>query len=797
MNSEQQQEASNQNPHHYNGYNHPVDESELGFFRKLFYRRVPHAVGLYLAGSWTFLEFFESLISRHNISPHWQDIALLLIILLFPSILILAYRHGAPGIQNWTKVEKLGIPGNFFITLMILYSQFASKDLGASAEMITGVGPDGSIIERERPKAEFRRRLAINFFDVKDDTQDKYLALGIPLAMQLDLRQDPYLNVYEPSDVARPIKRSDFRGLKVPMSLMLEIAKNNRIEYLITGTLSTVNNQIVLSSNLYKVEDSSLVEKLVTSGHGDIFSAVDDLSVKIKSALGFSGGHINQATDLPIEEQLTDSMPAFLSYVRSQHELRFKDDFVKTETELQQAIKLDDSFSVASSQYALLLLQQSRTKEGLKLLEMAKKHNYRLTDSGKFTLRTIEALFKANPTLASDTVNQWIKLYPDDTNAWMMKYTLHTNFNERLLAIEALREILRLEPFGTHRHLLIGQIYTSLGDLESALKEYKIFTTKSPANAHGHLLTGDIHRALGDMKLAKEEYQQAKVLMTNDNSGDRRLADLEIRTGEFLEAEKHIKNYIQSSEIPEDKYQAWNEMAEFYWLRGQRKESLVAYRNSFAALKQFSPETNYLLTRVQSSWRFAVAGAPEEGLQMLDDAGMLLETSKGDIYNLPIKISRVIYDAYTGKPDEVMKVIDEVAILFASYVGSGGSKDTIALIKGIVQFKDEAYAESAANLQIFLEKNPVNQNEMMAKMGESLLRSGQTQFAKSTYIKILTEFPSHPLANYGMARVEFELEQPELAMTYLEKALKGWSHADENFEPANEARKMFNQLKTI
>ncbi|MCP4273300.1 MAG: tetratricopeptide repeat protein, partial [Gammaproteobacteria bacterium] len=782
--------------HHYNGYHHSIDESQLGFFRKLFYRRVPHAVGFYLAGSWTFLEFFESLISRHNISPHWQDISLLAIVLLFPSILILAYRHGAPGIQNWTKVEKIGIPGNFFITLLIIYSQFASKDLGASAEMITGVGPDGSIIERKRPKAEFRRRVAISFFDIKDDTQDKYLALGIPLAIEKDLRQDPYLNVIEPSDLARPLKRSDYRGLKAPMSLMLEIAKNNRIEYLITGSLSKVNNQIVLNSNLYKVEDSALVEKLVTTGHEDIFSAVDDLSVQIKSALGFSSGHINHVTDLPIEEQLTDSMPAFLAYARSQHEVRFKDDFVKSEAELQQAIKLDDSFSVASSQYALLLLQQSRTEDGLKLLEMAKKHNYRLTDSGKFILRTLEALFKANPVLASDTVIQWIKLYPDDTDAWMMKYTLHINFNERLLAIEALREILRLEPFGTHRHLRIGQIYTSIGDLESALKEYEIFTSKSPANAQGHLLTGDIHRALGDMQSAKEEYQQAKVLMTNNISADRRLADLEMREGEFLQAEKDIKNYIQSSEIPEDKYLAWNKMAEFYWLRGQRKESLVAYRNSFASLKQFSPETTYLLTRVQSSWRFAAAGDPEEGLQMLDDAGMLLETSKGNIYNLPIKISRVIYDAHTGKPDEAMKVIDEVAILIASYVGSG-SKDTIAQIKGIVQFKDEAYAESAKNLLIFLEKNPVDQNEMMSMLGASFLKSDQIQSAKSTYEKILIAFPSHPLANYGMARVELDLEQPESAITYLEKALKGWSLADEDFEPANEARKIFNQLKTI
>ena len=69
-----------------------VDEDSLGFISKLGHRRVPQAIGFYLAGSWTFLEFFESLISRYNISPHWQDVSLLMIVLLFPSILILPFN---------------------------------------------------------------------------------------------------------------------------------------------------------------------------------------------------------------------------------------------------------------------------------------------------------------------------------------------------------------------------------------------------------------------------------------------------------------------------------------------------------------------------------------------------------------------------------------------------------------------------------------------------------------------------------------------------------------------------------
>ena len=191
--------TSNQSTDPVTDNKHIRDESSLGFLSKLAYRRVPQAIGFYLAGSWTFLEFFESLISRYNISPHWQDVSLLAIVLLFPSILILAYRHGAPGAQNWTYIEKLGIPVNISLTAVIIFSQFATKDLGTSSDMVMGYGPDGSLMELQRPKAEFRKRLSISFFTINDEDTDSYLALGIPLALKEDLQQDPYLNVFDPT----------------------------------------------------------------------------------------------------------------------------------------------------------------------------------------------------------------------------------------------------------------------------------------------------------------------------------------------------------------------------------------------------------------------------------------------------------------------------------------------------------------------------------------------------------------------------------------------------------------------
>ena len=777
-----------------NKKSHPyVDESTLGFMSKLVYRRVPQAIGFYLAGSWTFLEFFESLISRYNISPHWQDVSLLVMVLLFPSILILAYRHGAPGEQSWTSVEKIGIPTNILVTFLIIISQFASKDLGASSEKIYGLGPDGSMIELHRPKAEFGKRLSIGYFTINDEDSNKYLALGIPLALRYDLEQDPYLNTFDPTNFAYEIKQSNFLGLTAPMALLLKVAKTNRIEFLITGSLETKHKRHILKSSLYNVDDGKLIKKLQTTDHETVFDAVDDMSVQIKSAMGFSGGHINHYSDLPITEQLTSSMPAFINFTKSQHDKAFNDDFVSEENELKQAIKLDESFAAAASQYAIMLLQQRRTAEGLELLQLAKKHNYRLTDSDKFALAAIEALFRATPDIARNVVEQWIELYPLDADAWEMKYMLHRNFDERLLAIEALEKIIELEPYGTLRHLTIGEIYTSLGNIESALDEYQKFISTNPTNARGHLLIGDTHRTLGEFELAKEQYHQAKLLLTNDLTANRRLADLLFREGSFDESETEIKTYLSASKLPEDEYNSWLEIAELYWLRGQREASLAAFRNSFEALKIFRPETSYLLTRVQFSWRFAASGKVEEGQNMIDDTKLLMDASKDKLYQSNINIAQAMFDAQLGKTESSIVMIDKVSVLYKTFLGSG-IDDEISMFKGIAFYRGKEYKKAAENMAAYIEKNPIDEVDMLFILADSLFESEQLSSAQENFEKILKQFPSHPNANFGMAKIALSQEDHELASFYLDKALLGWSKADSHYEPAIEARKISAKL---
>ena len=100
-------------------------------FEELFHRRVPHFLAAYLAASWGVIEAVDWLIERYGLSTHLVDLALVTLLSMLPTVLMLAYFHGQPEGQRWTRVEKIGIPANLLLSAGVLVFMFSGKDLGA------------------------------------------------------------------------------------------------------------------------------------------------------------------------------------------------------------------------------------------------------------------------------------------------------------------------------------------------------------------------------------------------------------------------------------------------------------------------------------------------------------------------------------------------------------------------------------------------------------------------------------------------------------------------------------------
>ena len=93
----------------------------MRLIKELIHRRIPHIIGSYLITGTSFILFIDWLVAKYAFPEYYVTLVLFGIISILPSVVILAYFHGAPGKDEWTKIEKIGLPINIiFIGLVVI-----------------------------------------------------------------------------------------------------------------------------------------------------------------------------------------------------------------------------------------------------------------------------------------------------------------------------------------------------------------------------------------------------------------------------------------------------------------------------------------------------------------------------------------------------------------------------------------------------------------------------------------------------------------------------------------------------
>ena len=80
------------------------------FIKEILIRRVPQIIGSYFVAGTSLIFFIQYLVDKYQFPPHYPTLALFALVGILPSVIILSYFHGAPGKDQWTKLEKYAIP---------------------------------------------------------------------------------------------------------------------------------------------------------------------------------------------------------------------------------------------------------------------------------------------------------------------------------------------------------------------------------------------------------------------------------------------------------------------------------------------------------------------------------------------------------------------------------------------------------------------------------------------------------------------------------------------------------------
>jgi hypothetical protein len=329
---------------------------EESLLKGLFRRRVPQALGIYLGVSWAIIEFVDWLTNRFMLSPHWIDLILVILLFFIPSMIILAYFHGSPGKDRSNRIEKIVVPLNIILIVLLAFFLFADKDLGKVSKKVTVSDESGKIVEKVIPKREFKKKLAIFYIDNKTgDDKFKWISLGLSGLIEYDLSQDPFIVVKSVQTIDPAglkfgfydlIKKAGFKeAVNIPIMLKRQLAMDQNLDYFTSGALFFKNGTYRLELDIYKASNAKELAAIKIF-HKNLFLLVDELTLKIKEALSLPQAHINSVIDLPLKDIYTNNIAAVEYSAKSEYSAVILNDWSGADEGFNPAIK------------ALKLLQQ-------------------------------------------------------------------------------------------------------------------------------------------------------------------------------------------------------------------------------------------------------------------------------------------------------------------------------------------------------------------------------------------------------------------------------------------------------
>ncbi len=762
---------------------------KVSLFKDLWRRRVPQIVGIYLIAVKAIEEFMIWLVGRFALSPNLPDFCVAVLLSLIPAVAVLAFFHGRQGRVKWTKAEKIIIPVNLLASAALLIFLFYGKDLGAATKTIIYMDDEGMTIERVIPKSEFRKKVALCYFDNESgDSTLNWLQYGIVEALRIDLAQDLYLNVGAGFDPK--LKEAGFQeGVGVPLALKREIARDRHMDYFVSGSFTEDNEGLTVKTSLYETERMKLLGERSFTGR-DIFKLIDEMSVQLKHDLEIPAHHIGETEDKPVTEMLTNSATAFKLFVTGSYMGQFKNDWEKAADYLEQAVKDDPVFAFAWFGLANVYIQLNQGENAEEAIRMAMQHDYKLSEKDKFETRYIYYfLFKQDQDMVFALAKRRVELFPEDIEGHEWLADAYRNKNQLDEALSEYERILELDPEQYDNLQMIAQIYENKGEFDKALEYHKQYANKFPDDPKSFTAIGALYKALGDFEQAKASYKKALVIDPENISVLITLADIESSLGDFDQALEQYLDALEVSKTPNQRMNVYYSLQYYYEMRGQLNKAIDCIQRARAEGEKFQAPLQMLMTNMNSLETYINAGKQDLAFEIIKE----IEKKISPPFDKLIPLGYVMFYLATEDMDNAEKTIEEVEALIKAW-GIEFFRVFIFLTQGkINEFKGE-YNQAILDYQKILELSPTDVSTY-EHIGRCYRKLKEYENAEKSLQDALKVEPFNPIFNYEMALAYWDMGKKEKALEHLNRSLYVWEEADPEYKPAREARDKLAEWK--
>jgi tetratricopeptide (TPR) repeat protein len=766
--------------------------------RQLLHRRIPQIVGAYFAGSWIFLEFTDWTVDQYALSPALTNLVVTSLLLLLPTVVALAWRHGAPGQDAWTKTDGALIGLNLVAAAAILMFTFGGQELGAATTVRLLEDDDGNTVERVIPKAAFRRDVLVWDFDNDSGDPDlDWLRSGLWIGLVQDLYQDLFVTPVEVNDprIREPLREAGFElPYDVPLALKRQLAEATGVGHFLLGEIAEGDGDtLVVRTLLYETRNAREVAARTYRGT-DPLEIVDRMSVDVRRDLGIPDWQIEASVDLPVAETLTDSPEAFRA-MSSTRVAMFENRLEDVRAAAVEAVELDPAFASAHGAVAsasLLMGDQAAARDGI---AEALRHAYRLPERNRLLLQMLDRmLFRMDPAGALQTGGYWIELYPQDLMARQLLAQTHAMQGDIDGMITQYRALLAIDSANVQSLQSIAAGFRGKQEYDSALVYYARLAELQPTDVQTRLDVAATQTSRVRFDEAREELERARAIAPDDPDVHGQLARLDMLQGRYEDAAQRLDGMAGLARTAQQRDLIAGVEETYYYSRGQYDSLRAAYGRRVQAIGEFAVPiqavqqfTNSEVLIYASDW-----GREAFALRQIDSLRASVEPPWS--YVLDIPAAQIHLDR--GDVDSARQSVAGLNALNEAFGEAPGRTARKLWLDGRIAWTEDGECTRAAEtFQAALELSPgsLTYRAWSANCLTSLARLDEAEVELAW---LLERLPGDGKIRLLGAHLYAAQGRTAEAIAELEIALDYWSAADPEYRPAQEARALLVELRS-
>ena len=764
----------------------------MDLLQELRERRVLPYVSGYAVAGWGLVQVVAFLEERLLFSPHLVNLIGLALLLLLPSVAILAWCHGRPGADRWTRVEKVSIPVNLVAAAVLLVIVFTGKDLGAVVQRIEVRDENGTVTERTIPKSEFRRRAIIYYFDNQGDVGDDWLRQGLTMGLSIDIGQDAFLDLVHPVTQAAVLRREGFPdGLNIPAALQRKVARDIHCPQYVTGSFKRGADGLTLDLAFHETQSGKL-KATRTVTNTDLFALIDEASLVTRRELGVPEAHLSTQGDLPVAEILTADLDAYRDFLEGIELAIHANDWAAAEAPLEAAVTADPTFAEA-----LFMLYAVRSTLGDRAgasaaMAQVMANQYRMSERSQFQAKTIYYYNEEpDPQKLKAVLDMWERLYPNDVSAYQMRATFAIFQQDYDTAIRALETILEIDPSQYQVLAQLSDLFTEENRFDDAEAVLQRYADANPTELLSYTQLAELYLHFGRLEQARRTLEQAQVVEPGRTTTRCQLAKIDQRLGNYAAAEATVQDVLATATNDEDRLEALNVLASIYEDQGRCDLALGAAERWYElGLESINPAQLQVLKAMRLA-RLVLPAQADSVLQVMRDLRAVTAPPNERLVH-GYEAAPLIY---LGRLSEAEEGLADAVSLMEEY--------NVEVLRPRLLFYQAQLAvargDTAGGLDLIqraAELDPTNQR-YQRYLGRLQRMNRQWDAAEATLQAALANSPGHPVPNLEMALLLAERGNPDQARPYLDKALATWQQADASHPGVIEARRLAERLDRV